>query len=76
VVQKVLVGQKILFSMEELGKMMWVIIWLLGLTLILAGLGGIYKVIAQNVDLLTESVMSLILGSIAFIGGAHYHDKA
>jgi hypothetical protein len=75
-VQKVLVGQKILFSMEELGKMMWVIIWLLGLTLILAGLGGIYKVIAQNVDLLTESVMSLILGSIAFIGGAHYHDKA
>jgi hypothetical protein len=62
--------------MEELGKMMWVIIWLLGLTLILAGLGGIYKVIAQNVDLLTESVMSLILGSIAFIGGAHYHDKA
>ena len=55
---------------------MWVIIWLLGLTLILAGLGGIYKVIAQNVDLLTESVMSLILGSIAFIGGAHYHDKA
>lgn len=73
--QKVVAGQKTLFNMRETQKLAWSIIWLLGLSLILAGLAGIYKYQVLKIDILTESLSSLIIGIIAFILGAYLHDK-
>jgi hypothetical protein len=61
--------------MRETQKLAWSIIWLLGLSLILAGLAGIYKYQVLKIDILTESLSSLIIGIIAFILGAYLHDK-
>jgi len=61
--------------MEEVQKLAWSVIWLLGLSLILAGFAGIYKYQVFKVDILIESISSLIIGIVAFILGACLHDK-
>lgn len=73
--QKIVVGQKTLFSMKEVQRLIWAVIWLLGLSLILAGLAGIYKYTAFKMDIVVESISSLIIGIVAFTLGAYLHDK-
>ena len=74
-VQKIVVGRKTLFSMKEVQRLIWAVVWLLGLSLILAGFAGIYKYTAFRVDIIVESVSSLIIGIVAFTLGAYLHDK-
>lgn len=74
-VQRIVVGQKILFNMKESHKLAWIIIWLLGLSLVLAGLGGIYKCKVKEADVLVEAVTALSIGILVSGIGAYLHDK-